>query len=86
MPGFTPQAFYKWRSAPCSDRDYSDAQVVNAIIDVYRDGPEFGYRFISDELIRKGWLDAAFSVPVVVGEQIFILLRCPSRATFVGVR
>jgi len=53
--GFTTQAFYKWRTAPCSNRDYSDAQVVNAILDIHHDDPEFGYRFITDELIRKGW-------------------------------
>jgi putative transposase len=53
--GFSPQAFYKWRSAPCSRRDYDDAVVVNAIIDIHHDDPEFGYRFIADELERKGW-------------------------------
>lgn len=52
--GFSPQAFYKWRAKPCSDRDWVDAQLVNAIVDVHRDDPEFGYRFIADELERAG--------------------------------
>ncbi len=53
--GFSTQAFYKWRKRPCSDRDYSDASLVNDIVDIHRDDPEFGYRFIADELERKGW-------------------------------
>lgn len=53
--GFSPQAFYKRRAAPCSKRDHDDAVLVNAIIDIHRDDPAFGYRFISDEIERKGW-------------------------------
>jgi putative transposase len=52
--GFSPQAFYKWRARPCSDRDWADAHVVNAIVDVHADDPEFGYRFIADELEGAG--------------------------------
>jgi len=52
--GFSPQAFYKWRSRPCSERDFHDAHVTNAIVDVHADDPEFGYRFIADELEATG--------------------------------
>jgi len=52
--GFSPQAFYKWRANPCSARDWDDAHLVNAIVDVHADDPEFGYRFIADELERVG--------------------------------
>jgi putative transposase len=52
--GFSAQAFYKWQTRPCSDRDWADAHVVNAIVDVHADDPEFGYRFIADELERTG--------------------------------
>lgn len=52
--GFTPQAFYKWRDRPCSDRDWDDAHLMNAIVDVHADDPEFGYRFITDELHDAG--------------------------------
>jgi transposase InsO family protein len=48
--GFSPQAFYKWRKQPCSDRDLDDAHLTNVIVDVHADDPEFGYRFIADEL------------------------------------
>jgi transposase InsO family protein len=52
--GFSHQAFYKWQRQPCSARDYEDAHLVNAILDVHADDPEFGYRFISDELEQAG--------------------------------
>jgi putative transposase len=52
--GFTPQAFYKWRARPCSDRDLDDAYLTNALVDAHRDDPEFGYRFLADELEHAG--------------------------------
>jgi transposase InsO family protein len=52
--GFSPQAFYKWRATPCSERDWADAHVLNAIVEIHADDPEFGYRFIADELERAG--------------------------------
>jgi len=52
--GFSDQAFYQWCSDPVSARDYDDAHLVDAIRDVHFDDPEFGYRFISDELERAG--------------------------------
>lgn len=52
--GFSAQAFYKWQARPCSDRDWADAHVTNTIVDVHADDPEFGYRFIADELERAG--------------------------------
>ena len=39
---------------PCSDRDLGDAHLTNAIVDVHADDPEFGYRFIADELEAAG--------------------------------
>ena len=52
--GFSAQAFYKWRARPVSDRDWADAHTLNRIVDVHADDPEFGYRFIADELDRAG--------------------------------
>jgi len=52
--GFSSQAFYKWQADPVCQRDVEDAHLVNAIRDVHEDDPEFGYRFISDELERAG--------------------------------
>jgi len=52
--GFSTQAFYKWRANPVSDRDWADAHTTNRIVDVHADDPEFGYRFIADELEAAG--------------------------------
>ena len=52
--GFSTQAFYKWAANPVSDRDWDDAHTINAIIDIHADDPEFGYRFIADDLERAG--------------------------------
>lgn len=52
--GFTPQAFYKWRPRPCSDRDLDDAHLTNLLVDLHADDPEFGYRFLTDELHAAG--------------------------------
>lgn len=52
--GFSTQAYYKWRARPVCDRDWNDAQLTNSIVDIHLDDPEFGYRFIADELERAG--------------------------------
>ncbi|MCV7210630.1 IS3 family transposase [Mycolicibacterium canariasense] len=52
--GFTTQAFYKWRKAPVSQRDWDDAHLINAARDIHADDPAFGYRFIADELPGRG--------------------------------
>jgi putative transposase len=52
--GFSTQAFYKWRQQPVSDRDWHDAHLINAALDIHHDDPMFGYRFIADELARHG--------------------------------
>ena len=52
--GFSKQAYFKWRTRPVTDRDWDDAHLINAAIDIHHDDPEFGYRFIADELERHG--------------------------------
>ncbi len=52
--GFSKQAFYKWKANPVSQRDWDDAHLINTAIDIHHDDPEFGYRFITDELADKG--------------------------------
>ena len=52
--GFSPQAFYKWRANPVSDRDLDDAHLINELVDAHKDDPEFGYRFLADELELAG--------------------------------
>jgi putative transposase len=52
--GFSKQAFYKWKANPVTQRDWDDAHLVNAAIEIHHDDPEFGYRFIADELPGHG--------------------------------
>ena len=52
--GFSKQAFYAWRKGPVSRRDWDDAHLVNAALDIHRDDPAFGYRLIADELPAAG--------------------------------
>ncbi|MBO3088275.1 IS3 family transposase [Cellulomonas dongxiuzhuiae] len=52
--GFSKQAYYAWRARPVTDRDWADAHLINAAIDIHHDDPEFGYRFIADELPARG--------------------------------
>jgi transposase InsO family protein len=57
--GFSKQAFYKWRANPISQREWSDAHLVDAARDVHRDDPVFGYRFICDELAHEHGIRAS---------------------------
>jgi putative transposase len=49
---FSTTAYYDWRRSPVSQRDWDDAHLINAAMDVHADDPEFGYRLIADELIH----------------------------------
>jgi putative transposase len=53
--GFSTQAFNKWRRNPVSQRDWDDAHLINAAMDIHSDDPAFGYRFIADELAEAGF-------------------------------
>ena len=35
---------------PVTHRDWDDAHLINAALDIHADDPAFGYRFIADEL------------------------------------
>ncbi len=52
--GFSKQAFYAWCKSPVTQRDWDDAHLLNAARDIHHDDPEFGYRFIADELAGRG--------------------------------
>lgn len=54
MLGFSKQGFYQWCANPVSHRDWEDAHLLNAAYDVHTDDPEFGHRFIADELHAAG--------------------------------
>ncbi len=52
--GHSRQAYYAWLKQPVSERDLADAYLTNALLDAHADDPEFGYRFLADELERGG--------------------------------
>ena len=51
---FSKQAFYQWKADPVTRRDWDDAYLINMALDIHRDDPAFGYRFIADELAAIG--------------------------------
>ena len=57
--GFSKQAFFRWRANPVSQRDWDNAHLTNAAVDLHRDDPAFGYRFIADEIEAEAGLAAS---------------------------
>lgn len=53
--GFSRQAYYAWRAEPVTQRDWTDAHLVNDLVDLHDEVPEFGYRLLADELRDAGW-------------------------------
>jgi putative transposase len=52
--GFSTQAFYAWKKNPVTQRDWDDAHLINAALDIHEGAPELGDRFIADELPEHG--------------------------------
>lgn len=48
------QHYYRWLAEPVTDRELAEAHLANAIFDAHRDDPEFGYRFLADEVRAVG--------------------------------
>jgi putative transposase len=57
--GFSKQAFYKWNVNPVRQRDWDDAHLIHAAREIHGDDPEFGYRYIRDELAERALSRAA---------------------------
>jgi transposase InsO family protein len=49
------QPYYRWLARPVTERDWVQAHRMNALVDAYRDDPEFGYRLLADEAREAGW-------------------------------
>ena len=41
--GLPTQAFYRWLKSPVCQRDWDDAHLINAVLDLHGDDPEFGF-------------------------------------------
>jgi transposase InsO family protein len=57
--GFSKQSFFAWRANPVSQRDWDNAHLINAAIDIHGDEPGFGYRFIVDEIEAEAGISAS---------------------------
>ena len=44
------QQYYRWVDEPITDGQLDEAWLSNVIFDAHRDDPEFGYRFLADEV------------------------------------
>ena len=53
--GISRQAYYQWVRDPVSQRDWDDAHLIDAALEIHADDPADGYRFIVDELARRGF-------------------------------
>jgi putative transposase len=51
--GLARAPFYRWLESPFTDAQLDEAYLTNAICDAHRDDPEFGYRFLADEVRRE---------------------------------
>lgn len=59
--GLARQPYYRWLEQPFTDDQLDEAWLANAIFDAHRDDPEFGYRFLADE-VRASRAATAVSV------------------------
>lgn len=48
------QQYYRWLAEPFTDAELDEAYLANAVFDAHRDDPEFGYRFLADEVRAAG--------------------------------
>jgi putative transposase len=49
---FSEQAFLEWRADPVSQRDWDNAHLTNATIDLHRDNPGFEYAPRQEDAFR----------------------------------
>ena len=48
--GLARQPYYRWLTEPIVESQLDKAYLANAVFDAHRDDPEFGYRFLADEV------------------------------------
>jgi putative transposase len=49
------QDYYRWRGQPVTEALLDEAHLANAVFDAHVDDPEFGYRFLADEVRAAGF-------------------------------
>ena len=46
------QPYYRWLASPVTNAKLAAAYRANALFNVHRDVPEFGYRFLVEEAVQ----------------------------------
>jgi transposase InsO family protein len=49
------QDYYRWLAVPITPSELEEAYLANALFDAHHDDPEFGYRFLADEVHDSGF-------------------------------
>ncbi len=49
------QDYYRWLAVPVTATELEEAYLANALFDAHHDDPEFGYRFLADEVHDNGF-------------------------------
>ena len=52
--GLGRSPYYRWLIKPITDSELAEAYLANAVLDAHVDDPEFGYRFLFDEVTAAG--------------------------------
>lgn len=53
--GFSEQAYCQWVKQPRFAREIEEAYLIGVLRELHEDDPEFGYRFLADELQELGY-------------------------------
>jgi putative transposase len=78
--GISRQAYYQWLREPVSQRDWDDAHLINAALDIHADDPCEGYRFIADELTARGYAASENRVWRICSRQRIFSLHAKKKA------
>lgn len=54
--GFSKQAYYQWVKQPVSKREADDQHLIGVLRQLHAEDPEFGYRFLTDEMQDLGYV------------------------------
>ncbi len=56
------QHYYRWLACPVTNAELTEAYLANALFDAHHEDPEFGYRFLTDEVRDAGFTVAERTV------------------------
>ncbi len=80
--GISRQAYYQWQRGPVSQRDWDDAHLINAALEIHANDPTEGYRFIADELAQRGFTASENRVWRICSMQKIFSLHAKKKARY----